>query len=156
MQRYAFEHAAAGFLERRIKLAEGFSEARNFGGPDIRGHEFRERMPIGQLAADMPEFLEIVDLGVLGLLRAERRVTARAATAGDVIGALHLVGQSEEILRQGFCPVDQFLRDTVIADDGEAVFAKAAPQVVGNGLERLCQRHNRDIGVRIGHNGPVL
>ena len=113
-------------------------------------------MACGQLAPDVPEFLEIVDLGVLGLLGPEGGIAARAAAAGNVIGALDRVGEREELLRQRFGAVDQLLRDAVVADDGEAVFLEAAAQFGGDGIERLCQRHNRDIGVRIGHNGCAL
>ncbi len=56
--------------------------------------------PGGRLRPDVPEFLEVVDRGILGPFGAERRVAARAAAAGDVIAPLGLFGQSEELLGQ--------------------------------------------------------
>jgi hypothetical protein len=47
----------------------------------------------------MPEFLEIVRLGVLGNLYPEWGIAARARNRGIVIAALFFLGQGEEFLR---------------------------------------------------------
>ena len=91
-------------------------------------------MPGGQLAADMPEFLEVDDLGILGDLRLERRIAARAAAAGNVICPLLVLGQVEQ--RAGLAPgaLDQILGDAVIGDDGEAEAFERATEIGGEAI----------------------
>ena len=50
---------------------------------------------IASVSPDVPEFLEIVDLGVLGLFGAEGRIAARPADAGLVF-PLGLLRQGEK------------------------------------------------------------
>ena len=136
VKRDRLEHARAGLLERCVELGEGLAEFRHFARPDIRSHEFGERVPSGQLAPDMPELLEVVHLGVLGGLHAEGRVTPGPAAAFDLVGLLGFGGQCEEALGHRFGAVDQLLRDAVIADHRETVFLEASAQLLGDLLER--------------------
>ena len=92
-----------------------------------------------------------MDLGILGLFGPERRVPASPAATRRVIRLLHIIRESEEFFGQSLGAIDQLLRDTVIADDRETVLLKATAQFIGYAVQRLCQRHYRDIGIRIGH-----
>ena len=65
----------------------------------------------GQVAPDVPEFLEIERGRALGGLDPERRVTPRPAAARNQIFLLHLVGQRKELLGQSLGAVDQLLAD---------------------------------------------
>src|SRR4029450_13803997 len=47
-------------VEGRIKLLERILEARDLGRPDIVGHVGAESVALGQVATDVPEFLEVV------------------------------------------------------------------------------------------------
>ncbi len=87
-----------------------------------------------QVAADVPEFLQVVRLVSLGRLNSERRVATGAATASDEIFALHLVGQREESLRFLLGAVDQLVRNAVIGDDREAIFLKAVAELLRKAL----------------------
>ena len=75
------------------------------------------------LAADVPELLEVRILRALRGFDAERRVAARAAAAGHVVLALDVLRQREEPLEHVVRAVDQRLRDAVVADAGEAPLA---------------------------------
>jgi len=98
-------------------------------------------MAFGQLAPDMPEFLEIVGGRVLSGFDAERRVTARAALAG-MIFALGFIRQREEQLRLPFRLGDDVGGNAVIGDDGEAVRWKDLPSACAkpSGSEASCAR----------------
>ena len=151
MKRDALQHLAAGFFECCVKFEEGFAKSVDLVRPDIGWHIFRKIMALRQLATDVPEFLEVMDLGILGLFGPERRVSASPAATRRVIRLLHIIGEREEFLGQRLGAIDQVLRDTVIADDRETVLLEAAAQLIGYAVQRLCQRHYRDIGIRIGH-----
>ena len=140
MQRNRFEHARAGHFKRGEQRAHGFAEAFDLVRPDIGCHEFSQRVARRQAAANVPEFLQVEHLGVLGLFGAERGVTARAAAAFDLVGALDRVGQRKERLGHGLGLIDQILRDAVIAHHGKTIFAKTAPQLIGDGIEWLGER----------------
>src|SRR5690606_267404 len=86
------------------------------------------------LAADVPELLEVGILRALRRLHAERRVAARAAAAGHVVPLLRFFRQREQRLEGGVGLVDPFLRDAVVADAGEAPFAVGGAQLVDEGL----------------------
>ena len=106
-------------------------------------------MPLGQLAPDMPEFLEIDRARALGDLGLEGGVAARAAAARLVIAALLFLGQVEQIggLRPG--AVDQPLVDAVIGDDREAEPLERPAERRGEafGIGRLlCERQRGDLG----------
>ena len=89
----------------------------------------RNGWPARKLAADVPELLEVVRLGALGGLDAERGVAARAAAAGDQVFALHLFGQGEEGLGLFFGAVDQLVGNAVVGDDREAIVLEAAAEL---------------------------
>src|SRR4051794_23537250 len=92
-----------------------------------------------QVAADMPEFLEVVRLAALGGFDPERRVAARSAAAGNEILALHLLRQREEGLRLVLGAMDQLVGNAVIGDDREAIF-----------LETTAQLLSETIGIAVG------
>jgi len=108
----------------------------------------------GELAADVPEFLEVDDLGVLGDLGLERRIAARTAAAGDVIAALLVLGQVEQRLGLGPGLVDQLSRDAVIGDDRKAeaferVAERGGKYLASLGSSRRAQAPGRGLrGVR--------
>ena len=87
----------------------------------------------------MPEFLQVEDFGILGLFRAKRGVSARAAATGNEIGALYRFRQGKKLLRRRLCLVDQFLRDAVIADDRKAIFGKGTAQFIRDIFQWLVQ-----------------
>lgn len=96
-------------------------------------------MALGQIAPDMPEFLEIDMLGVLGDLGLERRIAALAAPGFVVIAVLFLLGQREELLGQARGALDQRQRDAVIGDDRETeAFERSAERRgKGGGIARF-------------------
>ena len=75
-------------------------------------------------------------------LGAERRIAARAAAAGNMIGALPVLGQCEEILRLRPGVVDQLGVDAMIGDHREAEAfergAKVLRELIGG------QRHGNN------------
>ncbi len=146
VERDRLQHARAGCLERGIERLEGLAEPGDLGRPEVRRHVFGERMTLGQRAADVPEFLQVMDRSVLGLLGSERGIAARAATAGDVVGALDLVRQGEERLGKVFRLRDQVGRDAVVADHREAVFLEAAPDLFRDFGQRAGDGNGSDLG----------
>src|SRR5690606_22298697 len=90
------EQPAAQRVEGVVQRERGFAEAGDALGPDVRRHERGVAVPGRQLAADVPELLEIVMPRALGGLDAERGVSARAAAARQVVAAFFLDGQREE------------------------------------------------------------
>src|SRR5690606_8413857 len=109
-------------------------EAGHLVGPQVRRHDAAVRRVVGNLAADVPELLEVEVLGVLGGLHPERGVAARAAAAGHVVLLLGLFRQREEGLERVVGLVDQLLRDAVVADPGEAPLAVGGAEVGHEGL----------------------
>src|SRR3546814_4239395 len=89
------------------------------------------------LAADVPDLLEVEVFGALGGFHSERRVAARAAAAGDVVALLGVFGQREERLEHTVGVVDQRLRDAVVADAGKAPFAVGRAEFVDERLAVL-------------------
>src|SRR3546814_12674457 len=83
------------------QLVIGGAEAVDFFRPDIVRLLCGEAVARGQVAADVPEFLEVDLFRALGDFGPKRRIAARAAAARDVIGALDRLGQREERLRLG-------------------------------------------------------
>jgi hypothetical protein len=73
------QHPHAQAVERAVHPADIVVEAGNLGRPDIVGHVGAERVAWRQVAADVPEFLQVVMGGALGGLDPERDVAARAA-----------------------------------------------------------------------------
>src|SRR5690606_7163782 len=111
------------------------------------------------LAADMPELLQVRVARVLGGLDHERRVAARAAAAGHVVLALGLVGEREEAAEGIVGLVHQRLRDAVAADAGEAPLAVGRAEFgdeglavgVGGGVCEATDVERGDGGVHFGH-----
>ena len=127
MQSDRFENSRSGQIKRCVKLSEDFGKARSFFRPDIGGHELSQWMPVSKLAPDMPKFLQIMQLGILGFFCAEGRITARPACAGNLIAQLLRIGQSEELFRQGLRLGNQISRNAMIADDAKTGACKALP-----------------------------
>ncbi len=92
MARDGREQPVSSAIERGEQFEEGRFEAFRPGGPDIGGHVTREAVIGGKLTADMPEFLQVDMLGVLGDLDLERSVAALAAAARGEIAALLFLG----------------------------------------------------------------
>ncbi len=100
-------------------------------------------MPRGQLAADVPEFLEVDEARALGDLGLVRGVAARAAAAFDVSGALLRLRQREQLLGHVPGARDQIVGHAVIGNHREAEALERAPEflreafgVLGLGLHR--------------------
>ena len=91
-------------------------------------------MPFRKVAADVPEFLQVVRLVALGGLDAERRVAASAAAARDMIAAFHFLGQREEDLGLVLGLVDQIIGNAVVGNDGEAIFLEAPAERLGEAI----------------------
>src|SRR3546814_4804991 len=109
---------------------------------------------LGNLAADVPELLEVEVLGALGGFHAERRVAARAAAAGDVVALLGVFGQREERLEHTVGVVDQRLRDAVVADAGKTPLAVGRAEFVDEGLSVLrAGRMGESADVECGDSG---
>ena len=128
------EDLQPGAVERREQLEEGILEARHLSRPQIVRHMVAKTVAGRQIAADVPEFLEVVRPAALGGLNAERCVTARAAAAGDDVFALHFLRQREEGLRFLLGLGDQRLRNAVLGDDREAIFLEAAPELLSESI----------------------
>ncbi len=144
------QQAPADAVEFGEQPVIGGAEAVDFLWPDIVRLLRGEPVARGQVAADVPEFLEVDFLRALGDFGAERRIAARAAAARDMIGALHLFGQREKFLRlrPGF--VDQVGIDAVIGDHRKAEAFERGPEI----LRELVggKRHGND-GNGSGHAG---
>src|SRR5689334_16531821 len=93
-----------------------------------------ETVPLRQVAADMPEFLEVVRLQTLGGFDPERSVAARPAATRNEIFALHILGQREEGLCLVLGTVDQRVGNAVIGDDREAIFLEALAQLLSEAV----------------------
>jgi dienelactone hydrolase len=81
-----------------------------------------------QFAPDVPEFLEIDVGAALGGLDPKRRIAARAAAAGLVVAAFHLVGQREKGFGAINRVVDHLLVQAMIRDNGETVAPERAAE----------------------------
>src|SRR5690606_32010939 len=88
----------------------------------------------GQLATDMPEFLEVMGGRALRGLDPERRVAARPALPLEMIFALRILGKREELPRFFLGLLDQLVGDAVVGDDGEAKFLETPAQLFGKGV----------------------
>jgi len=104
-----------------------------------------------QVAAHVPEFLEIVVVGALGGLDPERDVAARAAFHARVL-LLGFDGQGEEGLGGVYGGVDAGLIQVIVRQDRETVAFERRAQLLGEAREvlRVKREGNRsDSGV--GH-----
>jgi len=130
----AGQDARANGIERGIKRAERLVKLGNLAWPDIGRHALRQRAALGQIAADMPEFLEVILARALGDLGAEGGVAALATATGDEIGALRVHRQREELPRErpAFC--DKIGVHAVVAHHGEAILAEAGADRLGKGI----------------------
>ncbi len=104
-------------------------------------------MSCGQIAPDVPEFLEVVELRALGDLGPERGVTARAGQALPVVAPLVRFGQGEEAACQRPALFDQPGIDAAIADQREAIAPEADAQSLRHRLGCTGQRNYGQIGV---------
>ncbi|MND81788.1 hypothetical protein D3C80_735940 [compost metagenome] len=129
------EDLAAQLIQGVEHAVEVGLEALDLGRPDVVAHVLAIGMARGQFAPDVPELLEVHGGGALGGFDAEGGQAARAAGAGLVILAFHILGQGEEGLGVGDGGVDGRLVQAVVGDDGEAVAREGGAQGVGEGLE---------------------
>src|SRR3546814_2020863 len=97
----------AEVVERPVQGITLLAEAIDLGRPQVGRHDVAILRIVGNLATDVPELLEVEVFGALGGFHAERRVAARAATAGDVVALLGVFGQREERLEHTVGVVDQ-------------------------------------------------
>ena len=110
-------------------------EGRNLGRPDVVRHARAVRMPGRQLAADVPEFLQVEVRRALGGLNAKGGVAALPGDAVDLVAALHLVRQGEKGLGVGDGGVDPALVQAVVGDHREAVAGEGAAEGLGKAVE---------------------
>ena len=146
ISRDRFQNACTRLVEGGEHFKIGFAKAVQFLWPDIGGHIGFEPVTGRQLPADMPEFLEILDIGILGALRPERGVAASPAAAGDVIGALHILGQREKDTRHGLRTRDQLGRDAMVGNHRKAPVGEAATDAVGKAIGILVGQGERNGG----------
>ena len=78
----------------------------------------------GQIPPDMPEFLLIMRLGILGNLNAERGIATRAASSGKLIVLLNVNRQREEGARHRPRLIDQRRVNAVIGNHRKAIVFK--------------------------------
>ncbi len=115
-----------------------------------------------QVAADVPEFLEVLVRRALGRLDAEGGVAALAAAALDEVPPLDLFGQGEEGLGARDGAVDQVRRQVVVGHHGEAIAGERCAQLLREPLEIAVvelERDRLDAGQIVGggvHGGWLL
>jgi hypothetical protein len=73
------KHAQTRGLEGGIERLEGRFEAFHFLRPYVGRHVLCQFVPLGQRTPDMPEFLQVMDTGILGFFGTERGVATRTA-----------------------------------------------------------------------------
>lgn len=134
MQRQRRQHARTQLIQLLVQLVAALAETSHFAGPQVRRHHCAVRRIVRNLAADVPELLEIEVLGILGGFHAERGVAARAAAAFHVITALGRFRQREERLEHFVGGVDVGLGDAVIADAGKAPLPISRSELGDEGL----------------------
>ena len=138
MPRDRRQQPVAGAIERGEQLDEGVAKPRRARRPHVRRHHVGEAMPRGQLAPDVPEFLQVDVARVLRDLGLERRIAARTALPLKEIAALLRIGQREQLLGRAPRPRDQLLRHAMVRHDGEA-----------EALERAADRRREARGVAV-------
>ena len=144
MESDRLENPRARHLEGSIEFGKSLAKTFDLVGPEIGRHIRGKRVASRQLPSDVPEFLEIMDHGILGTLDAEGRVAARAAAAVNLVGHLGFGRQRKKRARQPFCAVDQILRNGVVSDHRESVFLEAAAELLGNLFERASDGNGSD------------
>src|SRR5690606_14075531 len=121
-------------IQRLVQPVGLLAEVGYFRRPDVGGHHRRVLRVARDLAAYVPELLQVVMLRPLGGFHAERRVAAGPATALDVVLALDLLGQREEAPEDVVAAGDLLLADAVAADPGKAPLAVGVTQLGHEGL----------------------
>src|SRR6185369_5875250 len=121
----------------------------NLGRPEVIRHVIAEPVTWRQVAADVPEFLEVVRLVALGRLDSEWRVAAGAASARNEVFAFHLFGEGEEGLRFHLGAMDKLVRYAVVRDNREAIFFEASPQLLSECIGIA-------VGVLQGNGGDIV
>lgn len=152
MLRNRAEQLIARAVERGVKRGEGLAKACDLGGPDIIGHMVAKAVPRRQIAPDMPELLEIMEIGILGNLGPERRIAARAREFGAEIAALDRLGQREQLLRQLPAARDQIGVDPMIDNHRKAIGLKALAERLRKAGSIMRGAGERKRGNLIGHN----
>ncbi len=132
------EQPVAGAVERFEQLEEDRLETFRAAGPDVGRHLVGKAMPRRELPADMPEFLQVDHGGVLRDLGLERRIAPRTAAAGNVVAALLLFRQVEQLPGFGPGAIDQIARNAVIGDDRETETLERSAQRGGKGIRIGC------------------
>ena len=113
------EQLVSSRIERSKYRLERLPETGNFGWPNVVRHVVVESVSRRQVTADMPEFFQIMFVGIFGHLDAERRVTPGAARAVKDIAGLGFNRQRKEFTRKipGLC--DQGGINAMIGDYSE-------------------------------------
>ena len=138
----AGENRCTDAVEIGVKHFECPAKASRLRGPDVRWHRIGQRVTSGQIAPDVPEFLQVVRFGPLGDLGAERGIAARAALAGDQIAALFRLGQREELRGQIPRTRDQRRIEAVVLDHRKAEGGEAIAQIAGEGIGCVGERQH--------------
>src|SRR5690606_16761055 len=147
------QHARPKRIQRLVQGVAVLAELRHFLRPQVRRHELAVLGIVRDLAADVPELLQVEVLAALGGLHPERGVAAGAAAAGHVVPLLHLLREGEELLEGGVGVVDQFRRNAMVADAGKAPLAVGRTELGNEGLAVgvvACDVEGGDTG---GHEG---
>ena len=137
------QHFDAHAVERAIQPADLLLEVGRLLRPDIGRHLRRVAVAGRQVAAHVPEFLQVMVGRALGCLDPERDVAALAALADHVL-SLHVLGQGEEALGGVDGVVDPGLRHVVVGYRREAVSPEAVAERPGEGLEVGVVERERD------------
>jgi hypothetical protein len=87
-----------------------------------------------KIAPDMPEFLQIMFVGILGNFGAERGIAALPGHCGCVISGLGFGWQREELLGQIPGARNQSRINPVISDNGKAEAFKGMAQIPGKAI----------------------
>jgi hypothetical protein len=94
-----------------------------------------------QLAADVPELLEVVMLGTLRGLDAERRIAARAAAVRQLVAQLFFDRKCEKLMKAVEASIDELFVDAVVLDDDEPLLLVGRGNIPGKprgfGLTRI-------------------
>ena len=137
------QDGGAGRIELAVELAEHFLEFIRPRGPDIGRHrQIGQRAARRQIAPDVPEFLEVMRLGVLGDLDPERGIAARTSNRRIVVAALFRFGQGKKLLGQLPGPRDQISIDAEVLDQREAERLEALADILRKPGLVIGQRKN--------------
>lgn len=128
VKRDRIEQTRAQPVEFGEKKGETGPEVREFDGPDIGRHAGGQRLAGAGFAANMPEFLEVMNTGALGDFPSERGISPLPRAALPIIVQFDRLGQVKEAFAQAPCLAQQTGIYAMIGDNREAMVSKAAAQ----------------------------